>query len=238
MKIRFAALDDAAALSEIYAQYISLPISFEYVAPSPDEFRRRMAGIGAFYPYPVCELDGRIAGYAYAHCYHERAAYAWDAELSVYVDKNHASRGIGRVLSAIVTDVPAWQGVVNLYSAVTGENVKSKNMHLKTGFRSVGVFRNVGFKGGKWHDIEYFEKQIGAYAAPPRKCPPVSFKKSFQKTLTELPPVDVFRLCEIHGINQAVVAHGVKIFQARFFLKAVGLIEFLRRNVQIASRRF
>lgn len=63
MKIRFAALDDAAALSEIYAQYTSLPISFEYVAPSPDEFRRRMAVIGAFYPYPVCELDGRIAGY-------------------------------------------------------------------------------------------------------------------------------------------------------------------------------
>ena len=27
MKIRFAALDDAAVLSEIYAQYISLPIS-------------------------------------------------------------------------------------------------------------------------------------------------------------------------------------------------------------------
>ena len=60
---------------------------YEYVAPSPDEFRRRIAEIGAFYPYPVCELDGRIAGYAYAHRYHERAAYAWDAELSVYVDK-------------------------------------------------------------------------------------------------------------------------------------------------------
>lgn len=188
----------------------------------------------------MCELDGRIAGYAYAHRYHERAAYAWDAELSVYVDKNHALRGIGRVLSAIVTDVPAWQGVVNLYSAVTGENVKSKNMHLKTGFRSVGVFRNVGFKGGKWHDIEYFEKQIGAYAAPPREPVPAAQMPAgvFQNTLTELSSADVFRLCEIHGINQAVVAHGVKIFQARFFLKAVGLIEFLRRNVQIASRRF
>lgn len=79
-----------------------------------------------------------------------------------------------RVLSAIVTDVPAWQGVVNLYSAVTGENVKSKNMHLKTGFRSVGVFRNAGFKGGKWHDIEYFEKQIGAYAAPPHDPVPAA----------------------------------------------------------------
>lgn len=187
MKIRFAALDDAAALSEIYAQYISLPISFEYVAPSPDEFRRRMAVIGAFYPYPVCELDGRIAGYAYAHRYHERAAYAWDAELSVYVDKNHTSRGIGRVLSAIVTDVPAWQGVVNLYSAVTGENVKSKNMHLKEGFRSVGVFRNAGFKGGKWHDIEYFEKQIGAYAAPPREPVPAAQMPAgvFQKIVSK-----------------------------------------------------
>ncbi len=135
----------------------------------------------------MCKLDGRISGYAYAHRYHERAAYAWDAELSVYVDKNHTLRGIGRVLSAIVTDVPAWQGVVNLYSAVTGENVKSKNMHLKTGFRSVGVFRNVGFKGGKWHDIEYFEKQIGAYAAPPREPVPAAQMPAgvFQKIVSK-----------------------------------------------------
>ena len=174
MKIRFASLDDARALSEIYAQYIDLPISFEYAAPSAEEFRRRIADIGAFYPYLVCEEDGRVVGYAYTHRYHERAAYAWDAELSVYVDKNHTSKGVGRILTAIVTDVLARQGIVNLYSAVTGGNVKSKNMHVKAGFRSVGVFHNAGFKGGQWHDIEYFEKQIGACAVPPREPVPVA----------------------------------------------------------------
>ena len=44
--------------------------------------------IGA-YPYLVCEADGKILAYAYAHRFHERAAYQWDAELSVYVEEEH-----------------------------------------------------------------------------------------------------------------------------------------------------
>lgn len=82
MKIRFASLDDARALSKIYAQYIDLPISFECAAPSAEEFRRRIADIGAFH--------------------------------------------------------------------------------------------NAEFKGGRRHDVEYFEKQIGACAVPPRDPVPAA----------------------------------------------------------------
>ncbi len=37
-----------------------------------------MTGIIGAYPYLVCEADGKILAYAYAHRFHEEAAYQWD----------------------------------------------------------------------------------------------------------------------------------------------------------------
>src|SRR3546814_15295105 len=39
------------------------------------------------YPYLVAELDGRLAGYAYASSYRTRAGYRWTVEDTVYVDR-------------------------------------------------------------------------------------------------------------------------------------------------------
>lgn len=39
-----------------------------------------------------------MIGYAYAHRQMEREAYGWNAELSVYVNKNHLRCGIGKAL--------------------------------------------------------------------------------------------------------------------------------------------
>lgn len=68
-----------------YAQYIETGITFEYELPSREEFARRIREFGGTYPYLIWEEDGRIVGYAYAHRQAERAAYQWNAELSVYL---------------------------------------------------------------------------------------------------------------------------------------------------------
>ena len=86
MTARFAAAGDAEDLLAIYAQYIDTPVTFETVLPSADVFRGRIKEISAFYPYLVLEEEGKIVGYAYAHRHMARAAYGWNAELSVYLD--------------------------------------------------------------------------------------------------------------------------------------------------------
>lgn len=96
MGIRFAAEADAPALLAIYAQYIETGITFEYELPSREEFARRIREFGGTYPYLIWEEDGRIVGYAYAHRQAERAAYQWNAELSVYLDRAHTGTGLGR----------------------------------------------------------------------------------------------------------------------------------------------
>ena len=96
MIIRFAEETDSRELLRIYGQYMDTPITFEYVLPSEEEFAGRIRSIRREgYPYLVCEEDGRAVGYAYAHRAFERAAYQWDAELSIYLDKGHTAAGLG-----------------------------------------------------------------------------------------------------------------------------------------------
>ena len=42
MRIRLAKEQDAAALLEIYKQYIDTTVTFEYELPSKDDFQRRI----------------------------------------------------------------------------------------------------------------------------------------------------------------------------------------------------
>ena len=83
--IRNATADDAARLVEIYSHYVlNTAVSFEYDVPSVEEFAGRIKRITAKYPYLVCEVDGKIAGYAYASSYSPRQAYDWTATTSIY----------------------------------------------------------------------------------------------------------------------------------------------------------
>ena len=66
---RMATVADAKALLAIYAPYTEGTASFEEGPPSLEEFAGRIREISAVYPYIVCEVDGEIAGYAYAHRY-------------------------------------------------------------------------------------------------------------------------------------------------------------------------
>ena len=84
--IRFVRADDSAALLRIYAGYIDTPVTFECALLSERAFAERIAAISAEYPYLVCEEEGAVVGYAYAHRQRDREAYQWNAELSVYLD--------------------------------------------------------------------------------------------------------------------------------------------------------
>lgn len=44
----------------------------------------------------MLENNDTICGYAYAHRFKERDAYAWGAELSIYLDKNICAKGYGK----------------------------------------------------------------------------------------------------------------------------------------------
>lgn len=167
-RIRFAAVRDAQDILAIYAPYIlNTPITFETCVPTLDAFEDRMKDIVFEYPYLVAEEHGEIVGYAYAHRLGERAAYQWNAELSVYLAPQRRGRGLGRALSQAVLRLLELQGVHNVFSLITLPNEASIHMHEALGFRACGIQRQAGYKLGAWHDVGWFQKQLGDFSQEP-----------------------------------------------------------------------
>jgi len=167
LKIRFAKEEDAIELLKIYEQYIETTITFEYVLPSEAEFRRRIREFSEVYPYLVCEEDGEIIGYAYAHRAFERAAFGWDAEVSIYLDQNVRGQGIGKICYRILLDLLKAQGIITVYSLISTPNARSEKLHEDMGFEWIGTHKNTGYKAGKWCDISWYQIQLNPYVDNP-----------------------------------------------------------------------
>lgn len=173
MTIRFATEADAGALLEIYAQYIDTAVTFEYDKPTLEDFTARVREISRHWPHLVCEENGRILGYAYAHHARERAAYNWFVELSVYLDRSATRHGLGKKLYSLLLDILRLQGVKTAMGCVTMPNPASEALHTALGFRLAGRSPNAGYKNGAWHDVAWYELPLAGYDVPPVPVKPI-----------------------------------------------------------------
>jgi phosphinothricin acetyltransferase len=170
---RFAHEGDAGAVQRIYAPFCeSTPISFEMQAPSVAEMAQRIARIAARLPWLVCEREGVIAGYAYASPHRERAAYQWSVDMTVYIGADHWRSGVGRGLYTTLLHILPLLGYYKAYAGVTLPNPASEGLHRAVGFEPVGVYRGVGYKMGRWHDVAWFQRILQPETVeptPPRR---------------------------------------------------------------------
>jgi phosphinothricin acetyltransferase len=186
--ITLARDSDALAILAIYEPYIKeSAITFEYIAPTLGEFKQRIIKISEEYPFLVYRLDNSIVGYAYAHRHMERSAYQWNAEASVYVQPSYTQKGIGTALYKTLLALLKLQNVKNVYAGVTLPNPASERLHASFGFKTVGIYHNTGFKCGSWHDVGWFEKQIGAYDLDPIQFISIAKidKQTIEKTILD-----------------------------------------------------
>lgn len=183
--IKLVSEADAAEILEIYEIYVKeTAITFEYETPSLDEFRNRIKEISADYPYIVCLSNEKIVGYAYAHRQMERAAYQWNAELSVYIDKTCLRCGVGKALYSALIEILQMQNVRNVYGGVTSPNENSEKLHEYFGFKRLGIYHSTGYKCGAWHDVAWFEKTVGDYDLEPK--PFVSIQEIDKNAIMEI----------------------------------------------------
>ena len=171
--LRLACPADAGAIQAIYGPIVrDTVISFERDPPTVDEMRRRIADTLPTHPWLVCERDGAVTGYAYACRHRARAAYDWSVDVSVYIHPAWRRRGIGRALYASLFAVLKLQGFYNAYAGIALPNPGSVGLHQAVGFRPVGVYREVGFKFGAWHDVGWWHLALQPKPAAPE--PPLS----------------------------------------------------------------
>lgn len=168
-KIRLAEQNDSRELLRIYEPYVkNTSITFEYEVPSEEEFQQRIQKVLLKYPWIVCEIDGRIAGYAYASQFRQRIAYTWTVELSIYIDQGYHRNKIGTALYKTLIELLKLQGYHTAYAVITHPNEQSEHFHENFGFKPVGIFHNAGLKFNKWFGIKCYELTLGEYPASPQ----------------------------------------------------------------------
>lgn len=166
--IRTATTADAAEIQAIYEPIVrDTAISFEIEPPTVGEMAERMKAIQPRFPWLVCEIDGRVAGYVYASSHHERAAYQWSANVSVYIHGDYHRRGVGRALYTSLFALLKLQGFYNAYAGITLPNPGSIGIHESMGFQPVGVYRKVGYKFGAWHDVGWWSLELRPHDEEP-----------------------------------------------------------------------
>lgn len=170
--VRLVRPEDFPAMREIYAPYITgSHTSFEYEVPTLPAFRERFAAYQQHTPCLVMTDGQALLGYAYASLHRSRTAYQWSVESSIYMAPLAKRQGQGRTLYQCLLRCLRYQGFVSVYAGITLPNPASVAFHQSQGFVPVGVYQQVGFKLGQWHDVGWWQLALEAQPADPR--PPV-----------------------------------------------------------------
>lgn len=172
--IRLAEPEDANGILAIYAPYIEkTSLTFETIIPSNEEFAERIANYLQNWPWLVCEVDGVIAGYAYATRYRDRTAYQWGTECSVYIHDDYQRTGIAKALYSTLFEILKKQGFRNVYAVINLPNDNSVAFHESCGFSHFATYEQVGYKLGKWKNVGWWRLILNEFGDEPEA--PVKF---------------------------------------------------------------
>jgi phosphinothricin acetyltransferase len=161
--VRPAVAADAAAIAGIYNQGIEDRVATFETRP------REVADVGAWlasasHPVLVAESEGTVTGWVRAYAYRERDCYSGIAEFSVYVERSARGRGIGDSLMRAFVPACERAGLWKLLSRIFPENVGSRALCARHGFREVGIYRRHAKLDGEWRDVVIVERLLGSAA--------------------------------------------------------------------------
>jgi phosphinothricin acetyltransferase len=157
--VRDASPADAQSVARIYNYYITdTLVTFEEESLDAAEVARRIEEVqSAGLPWLVADVDGDVAGYAYATKWHKRHGYRYSAEVTVYLAPDQGGRGIGTKLYTPLLEKLRGLGFRSAIGGIALPNDASVALHEKFGFRKVAHYERIGVKFGQWLDVGYWQ---------------------------------------------------------------------------------
>ena len=159
MKIRFAEKADHDLVFEILNDEIRRDVNTWHLDAIEGNRRQAWLDVHSVREYPLLVADGGegIFGWASLSPWAPHGAYLHTAEVSVFIHRSHRNLGVGKsLLHRLIVEARAVNHHV-LISRIEISNEPSRILHLGSGFRSVGVMHEVGFKFARFLDAEIFE---------------------------------------------------------------------------------
>ena len=161
--IRPAADGDLPALTELYNHYIrETPITFDLEPFSVEARRAWLAGFATSgrHRLLVAEDEQGVRGFACSRAFRPKAAYDTTVETTIYLAPRAMGARLGTRLYQALFDALRGEPVHLAVGGVTLPNDASVALHRRFGFESVGIFRQVGYKFGRYWDVEWFQKEL------------------------------------------------------------------------------
>jgi len=162
-RIRAGREDDLEELTRIYNHYVeNTSITFDVKPFTIEQRRPWLDAHPAQGPHRllVAEGDGQVLGYATSSPFRPKAAYATTVETTIYLAPGNAGRGLGGRLYTTLLETLRTENVHLAVAGVTVPNEASQRLHLRCGFRQVGVFEEVGHKFGSFRDVAWYQQRL------------------------------------------------------------------------------
>ena len=157
--VRSGLVTDAQAITTIYNQGIEdRTATFETV---PYEEALISNWINANYPIVVViDNDDSPVSFAAGFPYRDRECYQGVHEFSVYTHRNFRGKGCGEMAVQSLIDLVRHNGGWKLLSRIFPENIASRKLCKKLGFREVGTYQRHAKLDGQWRDTIIVELLI------------------------------------------------------------------------------
>ncbi len=150
--IRTAAVSDAAALAGIYNQSIGTA-TLDLIKRDADHFIQFLYSLEENETLLVMELSGEVVGYGVLKQYSWKEGYRYTGETSVFFEKNHRGKGLGRLLKKTLIETARELGYRHLVARIMAKNKVSIHYNQKLGYELVGIQKNIGHIDGEWFDV-------------------------------------------------------------------------------------
>lgn len=113
------------------------------------------------YPLIVAHIDDVVSGYASLSPYREKEAYISTVELSIYIAPEFRGQGVATELMERILTLARENPEIHLVvSVITSGNAASERLHQKFGFTYSGTLHEVGYKMGRYLDIDNYELKL------------------------------------------------------------------------------
>lgn len=154
-----------AVLNDAIAHSTAL---YEYRPRSPATMAawfaaKRDAGL----PVLVAEDEaGTLLGFTSWGPFRAFPAFKYTVEHSVYVRGDRRGGGVGTALLTALLETATLREVHVMVGAVDAGNAASLALHRRLGFVHAGRLDAVGFKFGRWLDLDFYQRVLAGPAEP------------------------------------------------------------------------
>lgn len=163
--VRAAAEGDLEALNEIYNRYIAEAHYTFDIEPMTMDARREWFGHHAEngpHRVMVALSDKTVVGYVSSGRFRPKVGYNTSVETSIYLAQEAVGRGIGSRLYERLFKALEGEDLHRAYAGIALPNPASIALHERFGFKRVAHFTEQGRKFGRYWDVAWYEKPLGA----------------------------------------------------------------------------